>query len=504
VDGTLQLRSVLPVALLLACVRPPAPVQAPAAVRETERRFAIFASADIRGQLAPCGCSEAMRGGIGKAAAQLAQARREGLPTLYLDGGNTLFERTGLGADEAVGEKRKARALADALRLMQLSAFAPGPLDDALGAQFRTSLGLPELAPGQIRLLEVGGAKVGVAAGRDASALTAGARKLRGSGAQFVVGLFGGPPAAAGEAAGVDLVLAGQAPETVGAEWDDGRLLRGSVPVAQVQSRGRSLVRLDVALAPSGSPPTLALGQGDIEREFKAQGERLKLLKAELGQPGLSADRKQLLETRVQTLALRREALAAAAQSTALSPGSFTVRFIPLEAALPSDPSVEAVVAAYDREVAELNLAWAREHGEPCPPPAAGQAAYVGNQACRACHPATLAVYERTGHAHAYATLETAHKQYRLDCIPCHVVGFQQPGGVCRVDQVDQRKNVGCENCHGPGSVHVKAGTADSIPRRKPTVSTCLGCHTPENSIHFDFAKYLPRVLGAGHGARAD
>jgi hypothetical protein len=445
-----------------------------------------------------------MRGGIGKAAAQIAQARGEGLPPLYLDGGNTFFERTGLGADEVVGEKRKARALADSLRLMQLAAYAPGPLDDALGGQFRGSLGLPELSPGQIRLFELGGAKVGVAAGRDASTLTAGARKLRESGAQFVVGLFGGTSAAAGTAAGVDIIVAGQAPETVGAEWDDGRLIRGSVPVAQVQSRGRSLVRIDVALAPSGAPPALARGQGDVEREFKAQGERLELLKAELGQPGLSADRKQLLESRVQALALRREALAAAAQSTALSPGSFTVRFIPLEAALASDPNVDAVVAAYDKEVAQLNLAWAREHGEPCPPPAPGQAAYVGNEACRTCHPAAFAVYERTGHAHAYATLEKALKQYRLDCISCHVVGFQQPGGVCRVDQVDRRKNVGCENCHGPASIHVKAGTADSIPRRKPTVSTCLGCHTPENSIHFDFAKYLPRVLGAGHGARAD
>jgi hypothetical protein len=504
VDGTLQLRSVLPAALLLACVRPPAPVAAPAPAHGAEQRLAIFASADMRGQLTPCGCSEAMRGGIGKAAAQLAQARGEGLPTLYLDAGDTLFERTGFGADEVVGERRKARALADALRLMQLATYAPGPLDDALGAEFRGSLGLPELSPGQTRLLEVGGAKVGVVAGRDSSALTAGGRKLRESGAQFVVGLFGGTPAAAAEAQGVDVVVTGQAPETVGAEWDDGRLIRGSVPVVQVQSRGRSLVRIDVALAPSGGPPALARGQGDIEREFKAQGERLQLLKAELGQPGLSADRKQLLESRVQALVLRRQALAASAQSTALSPGSFTVRFIPLEAALPSDPSIEAVVAAYDKEVGELNLAWARQHGQPCPPPARGEAAYVGNEACRACHPAAFAVYERTGHAHAYATLQKALKQYRLDCIACHVVGFQQSGGVCRVDQVDQRRNVGCENCHGPGSLHVKAGNADSIPRRKPTVSTCIGCHTPENSIHFDFAKYLPRVLGPGHGARAD
>jgi hypothetical protein len=443
-----------------------------------------------------------MRGGIGKAAAQLSRARQAGLATLYLDAGDTLFERTGWGADQAVGEKRKARALADALKLMQLRAFSPGPLDDALGADFRRSLGLPEMSPGQTRLLEAGGAKVGVVAGRGAAALTGGARQLREGGARFVVGLFGGPPAAASQAQGLDIVVAGQAPEIVGAEWDDGRLIRGGVPAVQVQSLGRSLVRIDVALAAGGNPPVLARGEGDIEREFNALGQRLELLKSELGQPGLSAERKQLLESRVQTLALRQEELAAAAQSTSLSPGSFTVRFIPLEAALPDDPEVQAVVASYDREVGELNLAWAREHGQSCPPPGPGEAAYVGTEACRGCHPAAFAVYQRTGHAHAYATLEKALKQYRLDCIACHVVGFQQPGGVCRVDQVDRRVNVGCENCHGPGSLHVRAGTADSIARRKPTVSTCLGCHTPENSIHFDFAKYLPQVLGPGHGAR--
>jgi hypothetical protein len=35
-----------------------------------------------------------------------------------------------------------------------------------------------------------------------------------------------------------------------------------------------------------------------------------------------------------------------------------------------------------------------------------------------------------------------------------------------------------------------------------PPGRMCLGCHTPENSLHFDFARYLPRILGPGHEAR--
>jgi predicted CXXCH cytochrome family protein len=73
---------------------------------------------------------------------------------------------------------------------------------------------------------------------------------------------------------------------------------------------------------------------------------------------------------------------------------------------------------------------------------------------------------------------------------------------VCRVDQVDGRQNVGCENCHGPGSIHVVDGTTKSVLRPKPGPNVCVGCHTAENSIHFDYATYLPRVLGPGHGAQ--
>ena len=444
-----------------------------------------------------------MRGGLARAAAIVEKTRGSGIPSLFVDAGDALFERTGFGADEAVGERRRAQAIADAYRAMRIGAQFAGPLDDALGPDFRRSLGLPELRRGQTRLLEAGLWKVGVVAGTTASELSDGAAKARAGGARLVLGLFGGKPADAQGASGVDLVVAAQAPETVGTEWEDGQLLRGPVPVAQVQSRGRSLLRVDASPGPDGSTLQLARGQGDIERELNAQKQRLELLRKELNTPGLSPERKRLLDARLHELVQRTEQLTAQAQATALQPGTFTVRFVPVEAALPEDPGVQKIIADYDRDVSQLNLAWAKEHGEPCPPPAKGEAAYVGNEACRSCHPAPFAVYEKTGHARAYATLESVQKQYRLDCIACHVIGFQQAGGVCRVDQVEGRKNVGCENCHGPGSLHVADGTGRSVLRPRPGPSVCVGCHTAENSIHFDYAKYLPRVLGPGHGTPA-
>jgi len=502
----LQLRSVLIAATLLAgCTRGNAGGASGAAAggSPAATRLALFVAADVRGQIAPCGCSEAMRGGLAKSAAIVEKTRASGIPSLFVDAGDAFFERTGFGEDAAVGERRRAQAIADAYRAMRIGAQFAGPLDDALGADFRRSLGLPEMRHGDTRLLEAGRWKVGVVSGTSASELSQGAAKLRSSGARFVLGLFGGKPADAQSATGVDLVVAAQAPETIGTEWEDGQLLRGPVPVAQVQSRGRSLLRVDVSPGADAAAVQLARGQGDAERELAAQGQRIELLKRELGTPGLSAERKRLLDTRLRELVQRTEQLTAQAQQTALEPGTFTVRFVPVEAALPEDPAVQKIISDYDRDVAQLNLAWAKEHGEPCPPPAKGQAAFVGSEACRSCHPAPFAVYEKTGHARAYATLEAVQKQYRLDCVACHVIGFQLPGGVCRVDQVEGRKNVGCESCHGPGSLHVADGTRTSVPRPRPGPSVCVGCHTAENSIHFDFAKYLPRVLGPGHGAPA-
>jgi len=501
----LQLRSVLIAATLLAACAGGSAGGAPASVAggsPTSTRFAVFVTADVRGQIAPCGCSEAMRGGLAKTADIIGKTRASGIPALFVDAGDALFERKGFGTDEAVGERRRAQAIADSYRAMGLAAQFAGPLDDALGPDFRRSLGLPELKAGETRLLEAGSWKLGLVSATTAAELSAGAAKVRRAGARFVLGLFGGAPPDAQASTGVDLVVAAQAPESVGAEWEDGRLIRGSVPVAQVQSRGRSALRIDVSPGRESGTLQLARGQGDIEREFTAAGQRLELLKRELGTPGLSAERKRLLDARLHELVQRREELAAQAQATALQPGTFTVRFVAVEAALPEDPAVQKIIAEYDRDVSRLNLAWAKEHGQPCPPPAKGEPSYVGNEACRSCHPQPFTVYEKTGHAKAYATLQSVQKQYRLDCVACHVIGFQQAGGVCRVDQVEDRKNVGCENCHGPGSAHVADKTRGSVLRPRPGPSVCVGCHTPENSIHFDFATYLPRVLGPGHGAK--
>ncbi len=377
-----------------------------------------------------------------------------------------------------------------------------GPLDDVQGVEFRRSLGLPELPAGSARVLDVGGHTLGVVVARSVSELTEGAARARAQGAQFVLALFGGPLDAAERAArgveGVDLLVSAQDAPVVTLD-DESRLVRGSVPVARVQSRGRAVLRVDLVFGGTGRL-RLFTSSDDVEREAATMDERISLLKKELALPGQSAERKHLLTERLRTLVDKRGALAPAPPLAGAN--GFTARFIPLETTLPSDARVDAVVAKFDADVSALNLAWARAHGRDCPLPAKGEAAYLGNAACEACHPAAFSVYRGTGHARAYRELERVDKQYRLECVACHVVGIQQPGGVCRVDRVAGRDGVGCENCHGPGSLHAAHPTTQPVARPSPTRTVCVGCHTAENSPQFDFSVYLPRVLGPGHGAK--
>ncbi|MGO8969691.1 MAG: multiheme c-type cytochrome [Myxococcaceae bacterium] len=468
----------------------------------TAMRLALFVTADLQGQLLPCGCSAGMRGGLGRAAAQLARARAEGLSVVYLDAGDALFDRAGLQPDEAVEEERKAKAVAEALQAMGLAARATGPLDDVQGVGFRRSLGLPELSRGSSRVLEAGGHHLGVVVARSATELSELAARVRGQGADFVVALYGGSLDAAIGAVrgveGVDLVVSAQDAAVVTVD-DESRLVKSGVPVARVQSRGRALLRADLVFDGTGRFRLFSSPQ-DVEREAATLDERVSLLKKELALPGQSPERKRLLTERLGSLVDKRAGLAPAPPLSGAN--GFTVRFVPLEVTLPSDPEVDAVVQKFDAEVSQLNLAWAGAHGRDCPGPKQGEASYLGNAGCEACHAAAFGVYRATGHARAYLELEKVHKQYRLECVACHVVGIQQPGGVCRVDRVAGRDAVGCENCHGPGSLHAALPGSQPMPRPAPTRAVCAGCHTPENSPHFDYSLYLQRVLGPGHGAK--
>jgi predicted CXXCH cytochrome family protein len=86
-------------------------------------------------------------------------------------------------------------------------------------------------------------------------------------------------------------------------------------------------------------------------------------------------------------------------------------------------------------------------------PPFVPGANIVGSSACTKCHSNITRGFHDATHAHLQLK-----------------------------DDAGQMKNVSCESCHGPGSLHIKAGTRDTIINPKNAPDTCLQCHTNARS----------------------
>ena len=119
---------------------------------------------------------------------------------------------------------------------------------------------------------------------------------------------------------------------------------------------------------------------------------------------------------------------------------------------------------------------------------------FVGSDACKSCHPYEDQQWRATAHAHAYATLEKVGSQFDPECVLCHVVGMEYESGFISQEQTAHLKDVGCENCHGPGSEHVK--TLGKTKTAGPK-SSCLNCHTPEKSTEYagNEQAYLKKII---------
>jgi hypothetical protein len=257
------------------------------------------------------------------------------------------------------------------------------------------------------------------------------------------------------------------------------------------------VLRVDLSFRP-GQEFEWLKGTADKQRELTAMDERIEALRAQVNQPGIADELKSLKQAKLAEMVSRREATAEAPLPEPPDKSSGTLREIPIEASLPADPQVAAIITDYDRDVGAMNLEWAKQHGHDCPPPTPERPAIVGSAACAGCHLPAFQVWQKTKHPHAHEALVAKGKENHLDCISCHVLGWKQPGGACRLDKVAGHTEVGCESCHGPGIEHLKVPTKATI--QKPDVKTCTGCHDHENSPHFDFDTYVAKIKGEGHG----
>jgi hypothetical protein len=167
------------------------------------------------------------------------------------------------------------------------------------------------------------------------------------------------------------------------------------------------------------------------------------------------------------------------------------------------------------------------------------EAKYVGSEVCGNCHDHAYKTWakERPGlsHAKAYDTLVNKAKhpglrQFDGECIVCHTVGFQHNTGYYDKNNTPKQNaklhHVGCETCHGPGSLHAnnpnnpnlnalmnpyKPSAQELNPQvplaqrqalfkqRMLKIDTqCMKCHDQENDVHWIQHDFLEKWIGGG------
>jgi len=139
---------------------------------------------------------------------------------------------------------------------------------------------------------------------------------------------------------------------------------------------------------------------------------------------------------------------------------------------------------------------------------AAPGATFVGVDACKSCHPNTVAKWGTTKHARAYDSLVSDPKPntiYDAECVTCHTTGFEYNSGWVSAEATPNLKGNQCENCHGPASKHVE--NPDDGEARKYLALTaeradqtrlCLRCHDEDNSPHFKFETHYGQIAHKG------
>ncbi len=170
-----------------------------------------------------------------------------------------------------------------------------------------------------------------------------------------------------------------------------------------------------------------------------------------------------------------------------------------LEDKVPEDDGVRALAEQYRDEVRQVKLMVDDpRHLEADRVPGVKSAAtYVGSQNCVGCHPGAASVWLKSGHARAMETLISRKADADPNCLPCHTIGFASPSGYRREYGASKLVNVGCESCHGPGSLHVEQRQNHqpvTFTFRPLGAGDCQGCHFGEFSRPFDWGQFWPQI----------
>ncbi len=492
----------------------------------------VLFTSGLLGYTEPCGCTiDLVLGGIDRVTGYVRARAALATDHLMLDAGNLLFEHESIAPQDLAQEIRKTEVLMAAHREMGTAATVIGPMDLANGLGFyldvlsgteivvlasnmTTAAGEPIGLPHQ--MFEMAGQQVGVIGAADPAlfdgvddvvvtealpAVSSSVNALRQTGAGTTVLLYQGDLASArttfAEVEGLDFLVIGYHPRRT-----DEVTRVGSAFVLEAYDQGRTVGQLKLISDGSNADWTNARAgsseeQERLDRLIESTRTQLDGIPIEEGAPVppiVERQRERLAELEAQRASMNADSVAFTGTGR-----EFLFRPIDMEPGLPSNEAVAAAMTAYNAELQAINMASAR-----APEPArAGQPHYVGDAECVRCHTAEHEFWLTTQHSHAIATLVDRNKHFDRNCVGCHVTGWEQPGG-STLGHTAGLENVQCEQCHGPGSMHIMNPNLNNVPTGVQTAvpeSTCVGCHNSEHSPRFNYDTYLSRVIGPGHGA---
>lgn len=189
---------------------------------------------------------------------------------------------------------------------------------------------------------------------------------------------------------------------------------------------------------------------------------------------------------------------------------------------------IHALLEEYAKEVKSQNFL--AQHARTKHPiqldPRYTTSVYVGSEKCKKCHEEAYRVWAKSPHSHSYKTLVDSDRpglrQYDPECAVCHVTALNYVGGFMNENATPHLQDNGCENCHGPASMHLK-NTADTNlhalmnpfkPKPNETAAqrerrmnaldqACQKCHDIDNDVNWNINKWnkivhreIPGTLG--------
>lgn len=182
-------------------------------------------------------------------------------------------------------------------------------------------------------------------------------------------------------------------------------------------------------------------------------------------------------------------------------PWQYASTFQMIAESMQKDAAIAAIEDQYKQQLKERDFRPIQDDAEHLSSISASRSAqadrYVGRAGCESCHPLEQAIWAKSRHARAFASLEQKGDQYNPRCLKCHTVGYMASDGYVNERLTPALKDVSCEACHGRGFHHIQAKQSSKTAETARVIMktpACETCHDSENSPQFDRPKYWKEI----------